>query len=116
MEQSYINCLKKLRKFRKRIQKESDLKIGKLYFSWIATKTEKILNEKNKDYIYENLVKYTLENYKIDKYTYERLNKKEKQIVNDNYIEKNNYYVFENRNISKSEVMYILKNILLKVV
>lgn len=114
MEQSYINCLKKLRKFRKRIQKESDLKIGKLYFSWIATKTEKILNEKNKDYIYENLVKYTLENYKIDKYTYERLNKKEKQIVNDNYIEKNNYYVFENSNISKGEVMYIVKNILLK--
>lgn len=36
--------------------------------------------------IYNNMIQYTLKNYKIDTYTYERLDRKLKSIVNYNYI------------------------------
>ena len=94
MKETYINCLKKLRKFRKYLNSENDLKRGKIYFTWLKNKTEKIINEKDENYIYKNIVKYTLPNYRIDKYNYERLTNQLRHIINNNYIWKNNNYVF----------------------
>ena len=114
MKQTYIKCLKKLRDFRKCLNSEKDIKKGKLYFTWINDKTEKIENEKDEDFIYKNIVKCTLPNYRIDKYNYERLSKQLKNIINDNYILKNNNYVFNNTVISKEDAMLLVKKILLK--
>ena len=80
MKEAYTRCLKMLREFRKSLNGEKDSKRGTLYFSWIKDKTEKIVNEKDGDYIYKNIVQYTLKNYQIDKYNYERLNKELKNI------------------------------------
>ncbi len=107
MKQSYINCLKKLREFRKNLKVDKDVKRGKLYFTWIKDKTEKIENEKDEEFIYNNMIQYTLKNYKIDTYTYERLDRKLKSIVNYNYI-------FNNINISKSNILLLAKKILFK--
>ena len=114
MKEAYIKCLKKLREFRKSLNTENDLKRGKLYFTWIRDKTKKIENEKDIDYIYKNIVQYTLKNYKIDKYNYERLNKQLKNIVKNNYALKKNNYIFNNTNISKENTMLLTKKVLLK--
>ena len=114
MKEAYIKCLKKLREFRKSLNTENDLKRGKLYFTWISDKTKKIENEKDIDYIYKNIVQYTLKNYKIDKYNYERLNKQLKNIVKNNYALKKNNYIFNNTNISKEDAMLLTKKVLLK--
>ena len=114
LKKSYIKCLKKLKKFRKSLNSKNDLKKGKLYFTWIKNKTEKIENEKDEDFIYKNIVQYTLKNYKIDKYSYERLNKQLKSIVTNNYILKNNNYMFNNTSISKEDAMLLTKKVLLK--
>lgn len=114
MKQIYINCLKKLRQFRKSLTSDSGLKRGKLYFSWIETKTEKIQNEKNNNYIYENIVKYTLPKYKIDEFSYKKSNKELKQIIDNNYVSKKNYYIFNNPNISYEDAMLITKKAILK--
>ena len=114
MKEAYIKCLKKLREFRKSLNTENDLKRGKLYFTWIRDKTKKIENEKDIDYIYKNIVQYTLKNYKIDKYNYERLNKQLKNIVKNNYVLKKNNYIFNNTNISKEDTMLLTKKVLLK--
>lgn len=114
MKQSYLNCLKKLRNFRRNLKNEKDIKRGKLYFSWIENKTEKIQNENDEEFIYSNLIKYTLKNYKIDQYTYERLDKKFKNVVNNNYVLKNNNYIFNNTNISKEDALLLSKRILFK--
>ena len=114
MKEAYITCLKKLREFRKSLNTENDLKRGKLYFTWIRDKTKKIENEKDIDYIYKNIVQYTLKNYKIDKYNYERLNKQLKNIVKNNYALKKNNYIFNNTNISKEDTMLLTKKVLLK--
>ncbi len=114
MKQAYINCLKKLREFRKNLKLDKDIKRGKLYFDWIRDKTEKIENEKDEKFIYNNMIQYTLKNYKIDTYTYERLDRKLKSIVNDNYILKNNNYIFNNMTITKGDVVLLMKKILFK--
>ena len=114
MKEAYIKCLKRLREFRKSLNTENDLKRGKLYFTWIRDKTKKIENEKDIDYIYKNIVQYTLKNYKIDKYNYERLNKQLKNIVKNNYYLKKNNYIFSNTNISKEDTMLLTKKVLLK--
>ncbi len=114
MKEAYIKCLKKLREFRKSLNTENDLKRGKLYFTWIRDKTKKIENEKDINYIYKNIVQYTLKNYKIDKYNYERLNKQLKNIVKNNYALKKNNYIFNNTNISKEDTMLLTKKVLLK--
>ena len=114
MKEAYIKCLKKLREFRKSLNTEKDLKRGKLYFTWIRDKTKKIENEKDINYIYKNIVQYTLKNYKIDKYNYERLNKQLKNIVKNNYALKKNNYIFNNTNISKEDTMLLTKKVLLK--
>lgn len=114
MKQAYINCLKKLREYRKCLNTENDSIKGRLYFTWIKDKTEKIENEKDEEFIYNNIIQHTLKNYKVDEYTYERLDKKLKNIVNDNYILKNNRYIFNNMNISKSDVLLLARRILFK--
>ena len=114
MKEAYIKCLEKLREFRKSLNTENDLKRGKLYFTWIRDKTKKIENEKDINYIYKNIVQYTLKNYKIDKYNYERLNKQLKNIVKNNYALKKNNYIFNNTNISKEDTMLLTKKVLLK--
>lgn len=114
MKKAYLGCLKKLRQFRKSLTTDKDLKRGRLYFSWLETKTEKIQNEQDDMYIYNNIVKYTLNNYRIDKYIYERLNDKMKDIIDNNYILKHNKYVFNNTNISYEDTMSIAKRILFK--
>lgn len=114
MKKTYLKCLKKLRQFRKSIISDKDIKRGKLYFSWLETKTEKIENEKDEDYIYENVVKYAFGKYKIDKYNYERLSQTLQKVVDNNYILKNNNYIFNNTNISFNDAMLITKKILLK--
>lgn len=114
MKQSYLNCLKKLRNFRKILMTEKDIKRGKLYFSWLEHKTEKVQNENDEEFIYNNVTQHTLKNCKIDQYTYERLDKKSKNIVNNNYILKNNNYIFNNSNISKADALLLAKRILFK--
>lgn len=114
MKKAYLGCLKKLRQFRKSLTTDKDLKRGRLYFSWLETKTEKIQNEKDDMFIYNNIVKHTLNNYRIDKYIYERLNDKMKDIIDNNYILKRNKYVFNNTNISYEDTMSIAKRILFK--
>ncbi len=114
MKEAYINCLRKLRTFRENLKTDNDIKRGKLYFTWIKDKTEKIENEKAEEFIYKNIIQYTLKNYKIDTYTYERLDRKLKSIVNDNYILKNNNYIFNNMTITKGDVLLLAKRILFK--
>lgn len=114
MKEAYINCLKKLRNFRKSLIVDKDIKKGKLYFTWIKDKTQKIQNENNEEEIYNNIVKYTLKNYKVDKYIYERLDKRLKNIISNNYILKNDNYIFNNINISKSDVLLLAKRVLFK--
>lgn len=114
MKKVYVSCLKKLRQFRKLLTSENDLKRGKLYFSWIESKTDKIENEKDDNYIYKNIVKYTLPKYKIDEFSYKKANKNLKQIIDNNYIRQKNYYVFNNTNISYEDTMLITKKAVLK--
>lgn len=114
MKNSYLNCLNKLRDFRRSLKNDTDIKRGKLYFTWITDKTEKIRNETDENYIYNNLIKYALKNYKIDKYIYERLNKSLKAIVKNNYILNNNNYIFNNTNISKEDALLLARKVLLK--
>ncbi len=114
MKKVYINCLKKLRQFRKLLISENDLKRGKLYFSWIESKTDKIENEKDDNYIYKNIVKYTLPKYKIDDFSYKKASKNLKQIIDNNYIRQKNYYIFNNNNISYEDTMFIAKQAVFK--
>lgn len=114
MKKAYLECLKKLRTFRKTLAKDIDKKRGKLYFTWIKDKTEKVMNEKDENYIYRNIVKYTLRNYKIDKYNYERLTETLREAVDRNYTLKYNNYIFNNPKISYDDAMLITRKILLK--
>ena len=114
MKESYINCLKKLRNYRKSLKKDKDIKKGKLYFTWIKDKTQKVQNEDNEELIYNNIVQYTLKKFRIDTYTYEKADKKIKNIINSNYILKNNNYIFDNINISKTDTVLLANKILFK--
>ena len=114
VKQAYLKFLNKIRQFRKTLLSDIDQKRGKLYFNWLVSKTEKIQNEKDDSYFYKNIIKYTLKNYKIDKYNYERLNDTLQKIVDKNYILRNDNYIFNNYNISFDEAMLITKKILLR--
>lgn len=114
MKQAYINCLKKLREFRKDLKVDKDIKRRKLYFTWIKDKTEKIENEKDDNYIYKNIVKYALCNFKIDDFSYKKANKLLKKVIDTNYILKKNYRIFNNPNISFDDTMLITRKLLLK--
>ena len=114
MKKAYLRFLKKIRKFRKSLLSDKDIKRGKMYFLWLEIKTEIIQNEQNEKYIYENIIKYTLKNYKIDKYIYERLDDVIKTIVNNNYVLKNHNYIFNNINISFNDTRLLAKKILFR--
>ena len=114
MKQTYINCLKKLREYTKNLKIDKAIKSWKLYFSWIKDKTEKIANEKDENYIYKNIVKYSLRNFKIDDFSYKKANKALKKVIDNNYILKKNYRIFNNPNISFDDTMLIMRKLLLK--
>ena len=114
MKIAYLGFLKKIRKFRKSLISDKDIKKGRLYFSWLETKTEKIENENNERYIYYNIVKSTLPKYKIDEFNYKKANKKLKKAIDDNYIIQKNYRTFNNFGISYEDAMLIAKNILFR--
>ena len=40
MKKAYLRFLKKIRKFRKSLLSDKDIKRGKMYFSWLEIKTE----------------------------------------------------------------------------
>ena len=114
MKQAYLKFLKKIRKFRKSLLSDIDQKRGKMYFTWLETKTDKVEHEKDDNYIYINIVKYALRNFKIDDFSYRNANKTLKKVIDNNYILKKNYRVFNNPNISYDDTMLITRKILLK--
>ena len=114
MKKSYLSCLKKLKGFRKSLTEKEDIKRGKLYFDWIGIKTEKIENEKDKNYIYEKLKNDTLKKYIITQYEYKRANKELKKVIKNKYILKNREYVFNNNNISIEDTMLLAQKVILK--
>ena len=91
-----------------------DIKRGKLYFSWIKTKTKKVINEKDKNYIYINVVNYTLPNYVITQYTFNKSNKVIKNIIKKNYSFRENKYTFNNTKITFDDVKLLMKYVLFK--
>lgn len=114
MKKAYLECLKKLRTFRKSLFEDVDKKRGKMYFTWLKDKTEKVMNEKDENYIYTNVVNYTLPNYVITQYTFNKSNKAIKNIIKKNYNLKENKYTFNNPKISIDDVKLLMKYILFK--
>ena len=114
MKETYINCLKKLRDFRKSLKVDKDIKRGKLYFTWVKNKTEIIKNEKDDNYIYLNIIKHTLPKYVVTPYTFNKANKKVKSIIQANYTFVGNKYRFCNKNISNEDVKILMKYVLFK--
>ena len=114
MKQTYIKSFKKLREFRKSLKIEKEIKRGKLYFTWIKDKTEIIENEKDEKYIYTNVIRHTLPNYVITRYTFNKANKNVKSIIKANYTFKNNKYTFNNTDISVEDTKTLMKYVLFK--
>lgn len=114
MKKAYLECLKKLRILRKSLADNIDKKRGKLYFTWLKDKTEKVINEKDENYIYKNVVNYTLPNYVITQYTFNKSNKSIKNIIKKNYSFKENKYTFNNPKISVDNVKLLMRYVLFK--
>lgn len=114
MKKEYLECLQKFRQFRKTLLLEAEQKRGKLYFSWIKEKTDKVINEKDESYIYKKVIEDTLPKYVITQYTYNKSNKLIKNIINLNYIQNNGKYIFNNTNISVNDLKMLMKYILFK--
>ena len=114
MKKAYLECLKKLRIFRKSLVEDIDKKRGKLYFIWIKDKTEKVINEKDENYIYTNVINYTIPNYVITQYTFNKSNKIIKGIIKRNYTFNENKYTFSNPKISVDEVKKLMKYVLFR--
>jgi uncharacterized protein YifN (PemK superfamily) len=114
LKKAYLECLQKLKKFRKSLLLDVDKKRGKLYFTWIKDKTEKIINEKDESYIYTNVINYTLPNYVITQYTFNKANKTIKTIIKENYVFKDGKYIFNNPKISVNDVKMLMKYVLFK--
>lgn len=114
MKKTYLECLKKLRIFRKSLIEDIDKKRGKLYFTWLRDKTEKVINEKHDNYIYRNVITYTLPKYVITQYIFNKSNKTIKNIINRNYNYKENKYTFSNTKISVDDVKKLMKYVLFK--
>ena len=114
MKKTYLECLKKLRIFRKSLVEDTDKKRGKLYFTWLRDKTEKVINEKYDNYIYRNVITYTLPKYVITQYIFNKSNKTIKNIINRNYNYNENKYIFNNPKISVDEVKKLMKYVLFK--
>ena len=114
MKKAYLECLKKLRIFRKSLVEDIDKKRGKLYFTWLKDKTEKVITEKDDNYTYRNVITYTLPKYVITQYTFNKSNKTIKNIINRNYDYKENKYTFSNAKISIEDVKKLMKYVLFK--
>ncbi len=114
MKKAYLECLKKLSIFRKTLAENIDKKRGKLYFTWLKDKTEKVINEKDENYIYTNVINHTLPNYVITQYTFNKSNKIIKSIIEKNYTFNDNKYTFSNPKISLDEVKKLMKYVLFK--
>lgn len=114
MKKAYLECLKKLRTFRKSLVEDADKKRGKLYFTWLKDKTEKVINEKDENYIYTNVINHILPNYVITQYTFNKSNKIIKSIIKKNYTFNENKYIFSNPKISVDEVKKLMKYVLFK--
>lgn len=114
MKKAYLRCLKKLRTFRKSLVRDIDKKRGKLYFTWLADKTEKVMNEKDENYIYTNVLNNTLPHYVITQYTYNKSNKTIKNIIKKHYNFSENKYAFTNSKISIEDVKMLMKYVLFK--
>lgn len=114
MKKAYLECLKKLRTFRKSLVEDIDKKRGKLYFTWLKNKTENVINEKDENYIYTNVIHHTLPNYVITQYTFNKSNKIIKSIIEKNYTFNDNKYTFHNPKISVDQVKKLMKYVLFK--
>lgn len=114
MKKAYLECLKKLRTFRRSLFEDIDKKCGKMYFTWLKDKTEKVMNEKDENYIYTNVVNYTLPYYVITQYTFNKSNKAIKNIIKKNYSFKENKYTFNNPKISVDDVKLLMRYVLFK--
>ena len=114
MKKEYINCIKKLEIFKHNLIQNDDIKKGKLYFTWISNKTDKILSENDSQYIYKNLINNTLSNYNITKYIYNTSNNIIKNIIDNNYELDNKSYKFINKKISVEDTLLLAKYILFK--
>lgn len=114
MKKAYLECLKKLRIFKKSLAHDIDKKRGKLYFTWLKDKTEKVINEKDENYIYTNVVNYTLPNHVITQYTFNKSNKAIKNIIKKNYSFKENKYTFNNPKISVVNIKLLMRYVLFK--
>lgn len=104
----------KFKIFQKVISRRYRYKRGKLYFTWLRDKTEKVINEKDDNYIYRNVITYTLPKYVITQYTFNKSNKTIKNIINRNYNYKENKYTFSNTKISIDDVKKLMKYVLFK--
>lgn len=114
MKKAYLECLKKLRTFRKSLVEDIDKKRGKLYFTWLKDKTERLINEKDENYIYTNVINHTLPNYVITQYTFSKSNKTIKNIIKKHYNFSENKYTFTNSKISIDDVKMLMKYVLFK--
>lgn len=114
MKKAYLRCLKKIKTFRKSLVGDIDKKRGNLYFTWLADKTEKVMNEKDEKYIYTNVLNNTLPNYVITQYTFNKSNKTIKNIIKKNYNFSENKYTFTNSKISVDDVKMLMKYVLFK--
>ncbi len=114
LKKEYLECLQKFRQFRKTLLLEAEQKRGKLYFSWIKEKTDKVINEKDESYIYKKVIEDTLPKYVITQYTYNKSSKLIKNIINSNYTQNNGKYIFNNTNISVNDLKMLMKYILFK--
>ena len=74
LQASYRQASIKLNTFKNHIINTNTYKLGNLYFNWTIVKTDKIINEKDINYIYNNLINFTLPNYNINLYTYNMIN------------------------------------------
>lgn len=114
MKQIYLKCLKKLKQFRKMLKTDKDIKRGKMYFSWITEKTDKIENEQNPLYICNRLKKETLPKYSINNYIYQTAKQELKDAIDRNYTFDGKKYNLSNFNITDNDVMLISKKVILK--
>lgn len=114
MKKAYLRCLEKIRTFRKSLVEDIDKKRGNLYFTWLADKTEKVMNEKDENYIYTNVRNNILPNYVITQYIFNKSNKTIKNIIKKNYNFSENKFTFTNSKISIDDVKMLMKYVLFK--
>ena len=114
MQESYGQAIDKLKAFKNYTINTKVYKLGDLYFRWIYSKTDKIINEKDINYVYNNLVNFTLPDYNINLYTYNILNSELKNVIDANYSFDGRMFKFNNRNIKLKDSLLILRHIILR--